>query len=55
MTQFRKQNIEGKALGLKMNAFKDWIMAKFGIDYDTWAISDNLQVETVFNDFYASS
>ena len=55
MTQFKKQKIEGKALGLKMNAFKDWILSKLGIDYDTWAISDNLQVETVFNDFYTSS
>jgi hypothetical protein len=55
MAQFKKQNIEGKALGQKMNAFKDWILVKFGIDYDTWAISDNLQVETVFNDFYTSS
>ena len=51
MDEFKKANITGKELGKKMNEFKDWILPTFGKDYDNWAISENLEVESVFNQF----
>ena len=35
-----------------MNQFKNWIFQKYGIDYDTWSITDNLDVDSAFNQFY---
>ena len=52
MSEFKKNGIVGKELGEKMNAFKDWILKTFDMDYDTWAITENLEVVTVFNKFY---
>jgi hypothetical protein len=51
MDEFKKANITGKELGKKMNEFKDWILVTFGTHYDNWAISENLEVESVFNQF----
>ena len=51
MVAFKKNGIIGKELGQKMNAFKDWILATLGLDYDNWAISENLDVESVFKQF----
>jgi hypothetical protein len=52
LVQFKKKNIIGKELGEKMNQFKNWIFQKYGIDYDTWSITDNLDVDSAFNQFY---
>jgi hypothetical protein len=52
LEQFKKKNVVGKELGEKMNLFKNWILEKYSVDYDTWSITDNLDVESVFNQFY---
>jgi hypothetical protein len=51
MAEFKKNGIVGKELGEKMNAFKDWIQRTFGMDYDNWAVSADLDVAAVFNRF----
>jgi hypothetical protein len=52
VAQFKKKNVIGKELGEKMNQFKNWIFEKYGIDYDKWSITDNLDVDSVFKQFY---
>lgn len=51
MHQFRKHKIEGKELGKQTNAFKEWIFTTFAIDYEKWAVQENLNIEAVFNQF----
>jgi len=55
MEQFKKNKIEGKELGKQMNEFKEWILSSFAIDYDTWSVSENLDVEVVFSQFQKRS
>jgi len=55
MDQFKKNKIEGKELGKQMNEFKEWILSSFAIDYDTWSISENLDVDAVFSQFQQRS
>jgi hypothetical protein len=52
MDEFKKKEIKGKELGEKMNMFKEWILETLGIDYDTWASNESLEIDTVFKRFY---
>jgi hypothetical protein len=54
MIEFKKKSLLGKELGEKMNAFKEWILHTFQMDYDTWSQNENLDVEDVFKRFYIS-
>jgi len=51
MREFKKADIVGKELGKKMEEFKDWILVTFGMDYDNWAVLDNLDVQLVLIQF----
>ena len=53
MDLFKNLKIEGKELGKQISAFKDWILTSFGIEYENWAVLENLDVEAVFNQFQA--
>jgi hypothetical protein len=52
MQEFKKKGVSGKELGAKMNEFKEWIYEAYKIDYDTWALSEHLDIDVVFNRFY---
>ena len=49
--QFKNNGLSGKELGKQMNDFKEWILKSFQIDYDTWAISENLDIEAMVLQF----
>jgi hypothetical protein len=51
VAEFKKNGVVGRELGEKMNAFKEWILTTFGMDYDNWSISADLDVASVFNRF----